>query len=235
MRIFLKRRPVVIKISGNYIQPDNPTLIRKYADAMISLWRHNDIRPFVIVGGGKIARQYIEAARMSNVNEAILDIIGIMVTRLNATLLASTIGDLAILPVPSNIEEVIKLTNDPAERIVVMGGLQPGQSTNAVSAIIAELVNSKIIINASKIDGVYDKDPELFADAKLLKETKLSVVKELLKKQLSYAGRYELLDQTSLTIAERSKIKIVIVKGDNPDNILRALDTDFYGSVILPD
>lgn len=233
--LILQRKPVVIKISGNYIQPDNPSLIKSYADMLNDIWRNKGIRPFVVVGGGKIAREYIEAARLNEVNEALLDMLGIMVTRINATLLAASIGSNAVLPVPSNIEDVIRLSNDPSERIVVMGGLQPGQSTNAVSAIVAEIIGSKLIINASKIDGVYDKDPEKHPDAKLIRELRLSEVKELLKRQLSYAGRYELLDQISLTIAERSKIKIIIVKGDDPSNVEKALNKGFYGSIIYPD
>lgn len=231
----MSRRPVVIKISGNYIQPDNPNLVRGYARTLLNLWENRGVRPFVVVGGGKIARQYIEAARLNGVNEAVLDIIGIMATRMNATLLAAAMGRAAVLPIPSSVEEIVKLSNDPSERIVVMGGLQPGQSTNAVSAIVAEIVGSDVIINASKIDGVYDKDPEIYPDAAIIREAKLSQVKDLLKRQLAYAGRYELLDHISIMIAERSKIKIVIVKGDNPDNVERALNTDFYGSVIYPD
>lgn len=226
---------MVIKISGTYMQPDNPALIKRYSRVLASLWENYNVRPFVIVGGGGVARIYIEAARRNGANEAILDLIGIMVTRLNAMVLASALGDKAILPIPSSVDEIVRLTNDPSERIVVMGGLQPGQSTNAVSAIVAELVGSKLIINASKIDGVYDKDPEVYHDARLIRELKLSEVKELLKGQLSYAGRYELLDQISLTIAERSKIKIVFVKGDDPDNIIKALDMSLYGSVIVPE
>jgi uridylate kinase len=231
----MQRKPVVIKISGNYVQPDNPALIKSYADMLRDLWVNRRIRPFVVVGGGKVARQYIDAARLNGANESFLDVLGIMVTRLNATLLATSIGSNAVLPVPSSIEDIIKLSNDPSERIVVMGGLQPGQSTNAVSAIVAEITGSNIIINASKIDGVYDKDPEKYPDAKLLREVRLSEVKELLKQQLSYAGRYELLDQISLTIAERSKIKIIIVRGDDPSNVEKALNKGFYGSIIYPD
>jgi uridylate kinase len=231
----MQRKPVVIKISGNYVQPDNPALIKSYADMLRDLWVNRGIRPFVVVGGGKVARQYIDAARLNGANESFLDVLGIMVTRLNATLLATSIGSIAVLPVPSSIEDIIKLSNDPSERIVVMGGLQPGQSTNAVSAIIAEITGSNIIINASKIDGVYDKDPEKYPDAKLLREVRLSEVKELLKQQLSYAGRYELLDQISLTIAERSKIKIIIVRGDDPSNLEKALNKGFYGSIIYLD
>jgi uridylate kinase len=220
----LQRKPIVIKISGNYVQPDNPALIKSYADMLRDLWINKGIRPFVVVGGGKVARQYIDAARLNGANESFLDMLGIMVTRLNATLLATSIGSNAVLPVPSSIEDIIKLSNDPSERIVVMGGLQPGQSTNAVSAIVAEITGSNIIINASKIDGVYDKDPEKYPDAKLLREVRLS-----------YAGRYELLDQISLTIAERSKIKIIIVRGDDPSNVEKALNKGFYGSIIYPD
>jgi len=229
------RKPVVVKISGNYVQPDEPRLVKRYADAIVELWEKKGVRPFVVVGGGRVARKYIEAARSGGVSEAVLDMLGIYATRLNASLLASLMGGRALFPVPSSLDEVLRAAADPSERIVVMGGLQPGQSTNAVSAIVAELVGSSVIVNASKIEGVYDRDPERHPDAVLLKEVRLSEVRELLKSQLSYAGRYELLDQISLTIAERSKIKIVIVKGDDPEKLALALEGGYFGSVIYPD
>lgn len=231
----MKRKPVVIKISGSYVQPDNPGLVRSYANALLRLWSEKEVRPFVVVGGGRSARAYIEAGRACGAGEAHLDVLGIMVTRLNATLLAVALGSAAALPVPESLEEVMRLVNDPGERIVVMGGLQPGQSTNAVSVLVAEVAGSDVVINASRVDSLYEKDPTLFPDARPIREATISEVKELLKSGRCYAGTYELFDPVSLAVAERSRITLVIVKGDDPNNVVQAVEGRAYGSIIRPD
>ncbi len=229
-----KRIPIVIKISGSYIQPDNPELILKYKETLEKIWNEGRYRPIVIVGGGKKAREYIQAARKLGAHESLLDNIGIEVTRLNAMLLLSALGDKALYHIPKTHEEIMIASQDPLDRIIVLGGLQPGQSTNAVSAVTAEIVGAKKIINATKVEGVYDKDPIKHPDAKLIKKLSIRELKEILSGQSSMAGKYDLLDQPSITIIERSKITVHIIKGDDPNNIIRVLEGEEIGSSIIP-
>jgi uridylate kinase len=229
----LKKTPVVIKISGSFIQPDRAEMVKKYAELLRELW-NDSYRPMVIVGGGRIARLYIESARSLGASESMLDLLGIDVTRLNAHLLITSLSDIALPYPPRSIDEILDAKQDPLERIMVAGGLQPGQSTNAVSAVVAELVGAKKIINATKVDGVYDRDPSTDKSAKLLKKITTLQLREILEKQSALAGKYELLDPPSITIIERSKIVVHIINGEDPRNVLKVLKGEEIGSTIIP-
>ncbi|MEM0021268.1 MAG: UMP kinase [Fervidicoccaceae archaeon] len=228
-----KRTPIVIKISGSFIQPDMPEMVKQYAGLLREIWE-SGYRPMVVVGGGRIARLYIESARSLGASESMLDLLGIDVTRLNAHLLITSLADIALPYPPRNIDEILNAKQDPLERIMVAGGLQPGQSTNAVSAVVAELVGAKKIINATKVDGVYDRDPNIDKSAKLIRKITTMQMREILEKQSALAGKYELLDPPSLTIIERSKIIVHVISGSDPQNVLKVLRGEELGSVILP-
>ncbi|MEM1619815.1 MAG: UMP kinase [Fervidicoccaceae archaeon] len=225
---------VAIKISGRYVQPDQPGSVAKYAETLRRLWDEG-YRPIVVVGGGKIARTYIEAGRALGLSEAALDVLGIEVTRLNARLLASTIGRVALQRPPSSIEQLIEQLEDPLERIIVMGGLQPGQSTGAVAAIAAETAGAKVLVNASRAGGVYDKDPEKHRDARLLRTIKASELSRLLNDRRTLAGTYELIDALALDILRRARITMYVVDGSDPENIAKVLRGEVTGSVVLPE
>ncbi|MGB9784814.1 MAG: UMP kinase, partial [Fervidicoccaceae archaeon] len=102
----LKKTPVVIKISGSFIQPDRAEMVKKYAELLRELW-NDSYRPMVIVGGGRMARLYIESARSLGASESMLDLLGIDVTRLNAHLLITSLSDIALPYPPRSIDEIL--------------------------------------------------------------------------------------------------------------------------------
>ena len=61
-----------------------------------------------------------------------------------------------------------------------MGGLHPGQSTNATSALIAEKVKASTFLNATDVNGIYDSDPNTNKNAKLFKEITVKECMEIL-------------------------------------------------------
>ena len=100
-----RKKRVVIKLSGSIFSQDaNYISIKKYAGMLSDI--SNRVQPIVITGGGKVARHYINLARNLGSDEANLDIIGIEVSRLNAKLLITALGDQAYSQVPKNLEEV---------------------------------------------------------------------------------------------------------------------------------
>jgi uridylate kinase len=207
-----KRRRVVIKLSGSVFSQDvtNKNFVRKYAQMLSDI--SNNIQPIVIAGGGKIARYYIELARTLGSDEATLDIMGIEVSRLNARLLIVGMGDLAYPCVPKNLEEVAIAAE--SGKIVVAGGLYPGQSTNATSALIAETVKASTFLNATDVDGIYDSDPNRNKNAKLFKKITVQECMEILKTGNSMAGTYDLMDIIALKVIERSKIPTRVLLSD---------------------
>ena len=124
-------------------------------------------RLFVVVGGGGGARDYIEVARSLNIDEGTADEIGILVTRPNATLLISALGESAYPKVAESHSEAKKFAE--SKKIVVMGGITLGQTTDAVAAVLAERVHADVFVNVTSVNGIYDKDPKKFTGAKYFK------------------------------------------------------------------
>ena len=84
---------LVYSLGGSILAGRDPASLRKYASALFDLAKKHRI--YVVVGGGKIAREYIEKARALGASEAFCDQIGIEATRLNAALLVAALGDAA--------------------------------------------------------------------------------------------------------------------------------------------
>jgi uridylate kinase len=207
----LIRKRIAIKLSGSIFSEErNEDTIKKYAEMLTDI--SIDVQPIVIAGGGKIARHYINLARCLGSDEASLDIIGIEVSRLNAKLLIAALGEEAYSQVPKNLEEVTIAAE--SGKIVIVGGLHPGQSTNATSALIAEKVRATRFLNATDVDGIYDLDPNTNGNAKLLNEITVSECMEILKDGSSMAGTYDLMDIVALKVIERSKIPTRVLRSD---------------------
>ena len=205
------RKRVAIKLSGSIFSEErNEGTIKRYAEMLTDI--SIDVQPIVIAGGGKIARHYINLARCLGSDEASLDIMGIEVSRLNAKLLIVALGEQAYSQVPKNLEEVTIAAE--SGKIVIVGGLHPGQSTNATSALIAEKVRASKFLNATDVDGIYDLDPNISRNAKLLNEITVSECMEILKNGSSMAGTYDLMDIVALKVIERSKIPTRVLRSD---------------------
>jgi uridylate kinase len=118
--------------------------------------------------------------------------------------------------------------------IVVMGGLQPGQSTNAVAALAAEAMRADLLVNATDMDGAYTADPRKDPNATKLDEVTPDELTKILSTEGFKAGEYDLMDPLALRIIKRSKIPAVIVDGRDPSNIAKALSGKRIGTRIVP-
>jgi uridylate kinase len=155
---------------------------------------------------------------------------GIEVSRLNAKLLAAALGDRAYHRVPEDLEQVAEAA--ATGKVVVTGGLHPGQSTNATAALIAEKVKAIKFLNATDVDGIYDSDPNKNKNAKMFKEITVKQCLEILGAENSAAGAYDLMDIVALKVIERSKIPTVVLKSE-PPNIKSAVDGKATGTKII--
>jgi len=225
---------IVIKIGGSLLQDDgkiNVDRISRYAEIIRKL-REEGHNLVIVAGGGNIARKYIEAMRKLNAPDAICDLVGIKVAKLNAYLLISAIKENVYPKVPDTIEEAISIFS--MGKIVVMGGLQPGQSTNAVAALLAESIRADIFINATTVDGVYTAPPGTPGAKKLEQVTTEQLMKIMWETSKFKAGEYRLFDPLAILIVQRAKLLVKIVDGRDPHNILRALRGEKVGTTILP-
>jgi len=225
----------VIKIGGSILfDKENQIkqqLVSNYAKTIRNIFSVSKKKCAIVVGGGKIARKYITATRALGASEAYNDIMGIEAAKLNARLLIAALGDIAYPDPPRNFQEFQALFNK-TDKIIVCGGFQPGQSTNAVAACIAEVTKAEKMLNLTDVDGVYTKDPDKDPNAKLLKELHINDLVELIAKQTTKAGQYPLFDYTAVQFIRRSKIALQFINGTNPDNLSKAISGKQIGTLI---
>ena len=224
MKAVLKLGSVLFdsELSGNRI--------RSYAKVIKEFSKRN--RLVVVTGGGSNARNYIAAARELGASEFVCDQIGIHVSRLNARLLAAALGESAFPRTPESSDDLMQSMG--SDLIVVMGGLQPGQSTNAVTALAAEAIRADLLVNATKVNGAYTADPRKDPKAKKLDQVTPDELIQILSMEGFKAGEYDLMDPLALRIIKRSKIPAIIVDGRDPSNIKKALSGKRVGTKIVP-
>jgi len=226
-------RKLLVKLSGHVF--DQEDLVKRYVKVIRFILDVSPESKIVFVcGGGSIARRYVSILRDITHNEARSDMVGIMVSRLNALTLALSIEE-AYQGVPSNIEEFLKAYS--TSRVVFCGGLQPGQSTATVAMILAEITGTRDVVFASNIDAVYDKDPLKHKDAKRLEKVTLSELENILFRETDIrAGTYPLLDIWAINIARRARIKIFLYNCREPEKLIDiVLHGAGYGTLIVPD
>lgn len=225
----------VVKIGGSILfDKENQVkqkLVSNYAKTIRNIFSESKKKCTIVVGGGKIARKYIAATRALGANEAYNDIMGIEAAKLNARLLIGALGELAYPDPPNNFQEFHALFN-VTDKIIVCGGFQPGQSTNAVAASIAEIVNAEKLFNLTDVNGVYSADPDKNPDATLFKELAINDFVSLIAKQATKAGQNPLFDYTAVQIVRRSKISLQFINGTNHENLTKAISGKQIGTLI---
>lgn len=223
---------IVIKIGG-HLFPSKPCSkeIETYSCLLRKL-QGEGYRIVVVVGGGDEARRYMRTAKELGASELICDLLGIAVSRINARLLIASLDDIAFPEVPATIEELRKCF--ATGKMVVMGGTQPGQSTNAVGILAAEAICADMFINATDVDGVYTSDPKKDPHAKKLDIIATDQLLAAILTEKLDAGGYTLFDPLAIKIVERSGISTRIVDGRKPMNIERVLKGDPVGTLITP-
>jgi uridylate kinase len=222
---------IVVTIGGSIlVQDDSYKKFKEYAEIISQM--NTEHKLYVVVGGGKPARDYISMARGLGASEALCDDVGIDITRLNARLLITALNDITYPKVPHNFAEALEYSQ--SGKLVIMGGTEPAHSTDAVGSILAEFVGADLLINATSVDGLYDRDPHKHSDAVKFDEVTASDMMDLLSNKDTKAGTYEFFDHTAIGIIKRSKIKTVIVDGNNPENLHKAV-FEKIGTTILPE
>lgn len=227
-----QRNRVVIKLSGSVFHNDNNQdqieVLKKYSSMLIDI--SSIVQPVVVTGGGRIARFYINTARKLGLDESSLDLMGIDVSRLNAKLLISSLGNHVYPNVPKSLDDISNFME--SNKIIVSGGLHPGQSTNATSALIAEKIKANQFINATDVEGIYDSDPRKNQNAKLYEKIDLGSCVNMLLNSSSMAGEYDLMDIVALKVIERSKIKTRVILS-SPENIKNTVEGKILGTELV--
>lgn len=222
---------VVISVGGSILVPDDIDV--DYVSGFAGLCRDlaDDHQLAVVAGGGRTARKYISIARDFGASEIFCDLMGIEATRLNARLVAAAIGDKANLEPPTSYMGSVKALD--FGKVVVMGGTDPGHSTDGVAAFLAEFIQADLFVKATAVDGVYDKDPKKHKDAKRYDSLSVDELINLVKSYSVGAGQYELIDLLAAKVIQRSHIRTLFLDGRDLPNMRAAIEgKTFTGTTI---
>jgi uridylate kinase len=225
---------LVVKIGGHLFSGEgglSVDWIRRASEILIACHRPGE-KWVIVVGGGLGARAFIRAARELGASETVCDEIAITVTRIHAKLFIQALGGAAY---PNVVENVQDLRGALVSRdIAVAGGFWPGQSTFAVAAYCAETILAHKVILATNVEGIYDKDPRAYSDAKVIRQIKSKELSRLMEGSPQAAGEYRLVDRVGLSILERSNIKLAIIDARDPQKLRDALTTGYAGTIVEP-
>jgi uridylate kinase len=223
-------KTVVISLGGSILIPAlEKNRIREYIPVLMEIAAHH--RLFVVVGGGGEARRYITVARNLGIDEGTSDEIGILITRLNANLLIAALGDRAYPKVAESHAEAKKFAE--SGKIVVMGGITPGQTTDAVAAVLAERVGASVFINVTSVDGIYSSDPNKDKKARRFTTLTPRQLLVIVGGTALTAGSNTVLDIVAARVVERSHIPLVVLDGREPENLSRAILTGEYDGTVV--
>lgn len=211
---------VVVSIGGSVLVPgdDDAAYIRRLADMLREV--ASEAQVAVVVGGGREARRYVDMGRALGGSVRELDELGIGITRVNARLLTVALGDIANTEIPVKADDCARMS-EPG-RIAVMGGTEPGHTTDAVSAMIAERMGADRIVNASNVDAVYSADPRADPDAVRYERMTIAQLKEVVYQDHD-AGKSSVFDPLGVSIAMRERIDILMVNGRDLEELRNAI------------
>ena len=214
---------VVVSLGGSVLVPGDDDA--RYLRDVARLFRDvsSRVKLFVVTGGGRVARYYIETGRSIGIRERTLDEFGIAVTRLNASLLSAALGGRANHEPATSYAMASKFSKRYA--IVVMGGTRPGHTTDRVAASLARFVRANRIVNATSVEGVYTADPKKDPEAQLLTRIGFEDLVTLSGKGHRTAGPSVVFDPVAARVVARDRTPLSVLHGRD----LRALRAAILG------
>lgn len=221
---------IVLRIGGSVVaSPVNTELISKYT-AVVKKLKEQNHEVAVVIGGGSLAREFISIAKNLRLDMRAQDEIAISVSRLFAQLFLTTLGDSACGKVALTLDDAAKCLSDG--KIAVMGGLKPGITTDAVAALLAKHVGSELLVKGTDQDGIYSKDPRKYPDAVKLNHLLFDDLQGVFSESRHKAGIHQIVDPEAVKVLKRECVKLVVVNGFKPENILLAVDGEKVGTVV---
>lgn len=223
----------ILSVGGSIIIPktgfDIPFL-KKFRAFIVSQVKKGE-RFILVIGGGGTARSYQGALRgVVKTTDTELDWIGIHTTILNAQFVRLFLGEALCYP-----EVVI----DPRKKIktkkpiIVAAGWKPGMSTDADAILLAKNYQVREIINLSNIEYVYNKDPNVYPDAKKIEQIDWKTFRREIVGNVWKPGFNAPFDPIASRSAEKLGISVSILQGTNLDEVKKAVaGKKFRGTLI---
>jgi uridylate kinase len=233
-------RRVLLKLSGEALMGDHeygidPAIVREIA-AQVAGVAADGVETAIVVGGGNIFRGLAASAR--GMDRSTADYMGMLATVMNGLALQDALEQ---ADCPTRVMSAIAMNEicEPyirrrAERhlekgrvvVMVAGTGNPYFTTDTAATLRAVEVHAQVILKATRVDGVYDADPEKHPNAQRYSQIGYT---ELL------SNRLQALDATAVSLAMDNEMPIVVFDMTVPGNIARALRGERIGTLISGD
>ena len=231
---------VLLKLSGEALMGDmdygiDANVVETIAAEIAEVIKE-DIEIAVVVGAGNIFRGIKGSA--AGMDRATADYIGMIATVMNAMTLQDSLERMGV---PTRVQTAIAM-QEVAEpyirrrairhleknRVVIFGAGSgnPFFTTDTTAALRAAEINAEVVFKATKVDGVYDSDPKINADAKRFRTLTYGYV---LQHDL------KVMDSTAIALCKDNKIPIMVFDLSVPGNIKRALMGESIGTIVRED
>ncbi|GAA6910929.1 uridylate kinase [Helicobacter pylori] len=229
MQAKIKNRRVLVKFSGEALAGDSQFgidihVLDHIAKEIKSLVE-NAIEVGIVIGGGNIIRG-VSAAQGGIIRRTSGDYMGMLATVINAVAMQEALEHIGLdTRVQSAIEikEICEsyiyrkaIRHLEKGRVVIFGAGtgNPFFTTDTAATLRAIEIGSDLIIKATKVDGIYDKDPNKFKDAKKL---------DTLSYNDALIGDIEVMDDTAISLAKDNKLPIVVCNMFKKGNLLQVI------------
>ncbi len=213
---------ILLKISGEALMGDQsygiqPEVLKAVARAIAGV-ANRGIEVAVVVGAGNIFR----GAQARGMDRATGDYVGMLATVMNAVTLQEAIERFGVttrvqsaIPMSQLAEPYIRrraIRHLEKGRVVIFGAGtgNPFFTTDTAAALRSMEIGADVLLKATKVDGIYDKDPKKHADAKRYKTLTFT---DALK------GDLNVMDATAFALCRDNEMPIIVFNMTSPDNI----------------
>ncbi|MGZ3725316.1 MAG: UMP kinase [Pseudobdellovibrio sp.] len=228
---------ILLKLSGEALAGAqgtgiNTAVIQQIAQD-VKIAHETGVQIGIVIGGGNIFRGI--AASAQGMDRASSDYMGMLATCINSLALQDALEK---VNVPTRVQSAIEMA-EIAEpyirrravrhlekgRIVIFGAGtgNPYFTTDTAASLRAMEINAEVLMKATKVDGIYDKDPAKHADAK--RYEKISYI-DVLKQGL------QVMDSTAISLCMDNKLPIMTFDLAKPGNILKAVLGEKIGTLV---
>lgn len=232
-----KYKRVLLKLSGEALCQDtgfgiDTQILSNIADELKEI-SEMGIELAIVIGGGNIFRGLSASAK--GMDRATADYMGMLATVLNAMALQDALESKGVFTRIQSALQMQQITEPYIRRratrhlekgrvvIFAAGTGNPFFTTDTAAALRAVEIDAQAIFKATRVDGVYDKDPLKHKDAK--KFDKLTYI-EVLQKGL------KVMDSTSTSLCMDNKMPIIVFNMTKKGNIKRAMVGEKIGTVV---
>lgn len=228
---------ILLKLSGEALAGDqgfgiNPEVIHNIARGVADA-HASGVELGMVIGGGNIVRGV--AAASKGMDRASADYMGMLATCINALAMQDALEKMGVYTRVQSAIEMAEIAEPyirrrairhlEKKRVVIFaaGTGNPYFTTDTAAALRAMEIDAEVIMKATKVDGVYDKDPNKFSDA--VKFDELSYI-EVLNRRLA------VMDSTAISLCMDNSLPILTFNMKDPANILRAVRGEKIGTLV---